>query len=197
MEIRLAKESDLNSIIDFHIEQFEKYYLTQLGKDVLHSYYKAFIFHEENKCFLGFDEDKLVGLALFVLDFDEQITKFYKANTLLLGKSILFKLLQLNRIVLLGTYSRIKNVFSKNSENNQLPKLTLLSLAVSSSRRGEGIGKKLLESAESTFSAQHNSQYYLTVNSDNQNAIRFYSNYGFKKLFEADGNIFMEKTIDI
>ncbi|MFX3924808.1 GNAT family N-acetyltransferase, partial [Streptococcus suis] len=88
--------------------------------------------------------------------------------------SIIKALLGMNRIVWKGTAERVMNLFRTSEKAFDLPKLTLLSLAVSNCYRGNGIGKKLINFAEEFYIDKGIESYYLSVLSSNYDAIRFY-----------------------
>lgn len=195
MEIRLANLNDIEKIATFHSEQFSDYYLTQLGKNVLCKYYEFFINSKENRCFISIKDGTIVGLGLFLEDFEEQIAQFYSQNKTLLAVSILKSLLKCNKIVWEGTYERVKNMFTISSVDSDLPKLTLLSLAVSEKFRGKGIGKELLEHAEKYYQEKGKTRYYLSVLAHNTKAIGFYEKNNFVKLKQKGKIYYMEKEI--
>lgn len=195
MDIRIARKEDVSRIVAFHSQQFEDYYLTQLGSKVLESYYGFFISSAKNKCFITLDGEEVVGLALFVTDFDAHISRFYATYKMLLSVSIIKSLLKFNKIVWGGTLERVKNVFKKSDDSLELPKLTLLSLAVSKEHRGHGIGQELLEHAEEYYRQKQIKSYYLSVLSKNKKAIKFYEKNGFVKVGLKDRLYYMEKNI--
>lgn len=195
--IKIADLKDIDKLVEFHINNFENYYLTNLGRDLLKSYYAFFIKNNENKCYLYLhNDDRIIGLALFVSDFDIQINKFYKKHFYILIKNILKQVMLLNRVVIIGTFSRLSGVFIKHNKNYKLPKLTLLSLATSSLYRGKGIGKKLIINAEKNLSDLGLDSYYLSVLKDNLTAINFYHHLGFIEIYDEKEMIYLIKNID-
>lgn len=196
MEIRLVNLSDVNAIVKFHEEQFPEYYLTQLGSSVLYSYYNFFITSPKNKCFLILKEEEIAGIALFVENFEEQISEFYSRYKILLSKSILKELLMMNKVVWGGTFERFFTMLSNSDRQTDLPKLTLLSLAISEKYRGQGLGKKLLAFAEEYYTFQGVDSYYLSVLSENMGAIRFYEKNGFVVLSSKDRLHYMLKYLN-
>lgn len=179
VEIRLVNLGDVNDIVRFHEKQFPEYYLTQLGSSILYRYYEFFITSPKNKCFLILKKEQIAGIALFVENFEEQISEFYSKYKILLARSILKKLLMMNRVVWGGTFERFSVMLSNSDQQTDLPELTLLSLAISEKYRGQGLGRQLLAFAEEYYTLQEVDSYYLSVLSDNERAIKFYEQNGF------------------
>ncbi|HFI0401215.1 TPA: GNAT family N-acetyltransferase [Streptococcus suis] len=195
MEIKLANLDDIDEIVKFHKEQFSDYYLTQLGSSILSRYYTFFITSSVNNCFVVLEKNKIIALALFVNDFEFHISKFYANNKVFLATSIIKALLGMNRIVWKGTAERVMNLFRTSEKAFDLPKLTLLSLAVSNCYRGNGIGKKLINFAEEFYIDKEIKSYYLSVLSSNYDAIRFYEKNGFNKMNSDSRLYYMEKVL--
>ncbi|MFP8915831.1 GNAT family N-acetyltransferase [Enterococcus innesii] len=195
MDYKLATFADLNKIVDFHLENFEGYYLTNLGKDVLNKYYYFFLNNKKNKFFLVKDGEEIVGLALFVEDFEEQINVFYKNNFLLLSKNILKKFVLLNKPVISGTLSRVISTVKSDSNIYDLPRMSLLSLAIDKKNRSQGIGKSLIDFSEVYLNDLGYQSYYLSVLNTNFRGINFYKRLGFKPIKTDNNLVYFEKSI--
>lgn len=196
MDYRVAYLDDIDNIVAFHKKEFKDYYLTQLGDFTLMKYYSEFLASTSNKCFLCLDQNQnIAGLALFVLDFDEFISKFYKKNIWVIGSSICKSLLKFNPVVWGGTFDRLVDWLSTDSSGISFPRLTLLSLAVSSSYRRHGIASQLLTIGEKYYVDNGFSSYYLSVKSDNLGGILFYQKHDFYTIGLYKDLVYMEKKI--
>ena len=78
--IRIAQESDLESIARLHSVSFENHFLPKLGNKLLARYYKEFI-SEENIFLVNVDElGEINGLVLGTPDSSIGISKFIRNN---------------------------------------------------------------------------------------------------------------------
>ncbi|ROY85506.1 GNAT family N-acetyltransferase [Enterococcus gallinarum] len=195
MKFELAQCSDIPEIVNFHLKNFDGYYLTSLGKEVLENYYSFFLSNDSNIFVIVKDQGEIIGLALFVPFFDEQISNFYKKHFLILSKNIMLKLITFNKEVLKGTLSRVKSVFNSYDMENKLPEISLLSLAIDINYRSQGIGEELIYFSENYLRKYGYERYYLSVLEKNIRGISFYKKMGFTQVSSKRDLIYFEKSV--
>jgi ribosomal protein S18 acetylase RimI-like enzyme len=175
--MKLNKE-DAAELIAIHCLAFPGFFLTDLGKDVLLVFYTALI------------QDK--STIVWGLKNDQKIIGFFVASTTPKGLYTKIFLNNISRFIVPLTISFIKNIsflkkmiISFNSSNSLDVTSTypssLLSICVSPAYAGKGVGKMLLNKLENELKLQNQIGYYLTTDSDKNDATnKFYLNFGFK-----------------
>lgn len=197
-KFEIAGIDNIDSVTKFHMTNFKNYYLTNLGENVVYLYYKYFIENSNNVLFVCKDNDTVIGIALFVYDFESQISMFYRKYKWKIGSEILKKTLLLNKVIIDGTFERLPIENNKKRKQTEflLPKLTLLSLAIDLKYRGKGIGTELLMFSENNLLDNNiDNSYYLSVLKSNVNGINFYKKMNFKMLGENNSLCYMLKDI--
>lgn len=197
VEIRNATQNDISEICNFHKRIFSDYYLSHLGYDVLYSYYNHFIMNPGSITYIAINDNKVIGIALTVKDFENTISKFYKSAKSLIIKGLIKGLFRLDKVILKNTFSRIsKALFLKEDPVTNPKGYTLLSLAVDSSFQGKNISQKLIENTEQDLSMLNQSNYYLSVLPGNLRAINFYKKIGFVVTRTTKNKTLMEKNFN-
>lgn len=205
--IRLQSK-DLYKVAHVHTCAFPNSVLTMLGAEAVRRYYNwqiiggseqliangAFIDNELiGFCFGGgfysalksFILNNLFFLILTTLAHLNLFSKYIFRKRFVLTAKILFK-----HVFNLVIYKKIP---IKLSEKN----FGILSIAVYPEYQGKGIGKELLGQAEFTASQQGFDKVNLSVGVDNEKAIRFYRNSGYKEVIQDSGSWqgYMEKDL--
>jgi len=178
MEIVQLKREDALEIAAVHIRSFPGFFLTDLGKDVLHVFYEVLILEEST--------------IVWGVKMDNELVGFFVSSTEPIGLyPRIFKKYFLKFLMPL-TFSFLKNinlfgrmitsiVSTKSFEVSHAYSASLLSICVSPAYAGKGIGKILLSTLEKELLLCKHHGYYLTTDANNNNATnQFYLNFGFK-----------------
>ena len=165
--IRLATPNDISIIADIHSQSLPKDYLPQLGKEVLHGYYKTFmkknpvIVFEEKKYIRGF-----IALSIYSISLKGFFIEYFK--------TIILKL-----ILQPGLWCQtLWFAFYYKGHNYNYPEISFI--AVKKEYRGVGIGSKLITWVCNFLSKK--GVEYLRVKTEvtNINTDRFYKKNMFR-----------------
>lgn len=177
-ELIELKKENAAEITEIHILAFPGFFLTDLGKDVLRVFYAALIQDEStivwgiknNKELVGFFVASTSPVGLYARIFKKHFFKFF----LLLTISFLKNMSLLKRMITSFTASKSFDIPKSNSA-------ALLSICVSPTSSGKGIGKMLLGKLENELVLQGQYGYYLSTDKENNEATNhFYLNNGFQ-----------------
>ena len=190
MKIRSATINDISFVVDIHIEGFEGFFLTLMGKEFLSELYKAFALRNHGVLRVLCDEnDRIIGFAggsVNPVDFYRSLKKdkgwlfFIRAfPALILNPVLVFKKLW---------YS----LFFKGEVPKDILNAALLSsIAVYPSILGKSCGTKLLLDYEETIKAAGFDSLCLTTDKNGNDAVvRFYKRNDYKiesEFVQADG----------
>lgn len=166
----------VDSIVAIHLETFQGFFLTFLGKGFLGQLYRGFIEHEDSGIIVTIDNGKLLGFCAY----SENISAFYKY---LLKK----RLLQFSWYAVGAFFRKPKAIFrllrafgfSKNAKRNE-PYIELASIGVLPEAKNRGIGSKMINYL---INMPHSAQsHYIKLETDkvNNDAVNlFYQKNGF------------------
>ena len=173
MNIRIAQEKDFTDIANLHINSIKTGFLSELGVSFLTKLYKSI--------------NNQKGSIVLVSETHESICGFIagSVNTSHLYKKVLIKdffifILPLSKFIfspnmLLKMYETVAYGLNKQSNYRQnSPSAELLSIAVSDSKRGKGIGKELLAALEEYFNKCGVKQYKVVTFSEDKCSNSFY-----------------------
>jgi N-acetylglutamate synthase-like GNAT family acetyltransferase len=191
MVIRRAEKRDYISIAQLHRDGIKKGFLSSLGVQFLTRLYEA-INNEQGACVLVADEDGAVtGFISGVVD----IRGLYKR--ILSGNWFHFVIPLLGHLV---SVSIIKNVvetlfYGLNTKKNKSHPTgcdaELLSVAVNSNYRGQGVGKNLVDGLEVFLKRKYVKEYTVVTFSLDERSNGFYCacNFSFAGTFSHHGNV--------
>lgn len=177
-ELIELKKENAAEITSIHILAFPGFFLTDLGKDVLSVFYAALIQDEStivwgiksNKELVGFFVASTSPVGLYTRIFKKHFFKFFLPLTISFLKNISL----LGRMITSFAASKAFDVPKAYSA-------ALLSICVSPTSSGKGIGKTLLGKLENELVLQGQNGYYLTTDKENNEATNhFYLNNGFQ-----------------
>ncbi len=183
INIRLAKQVDLDGIVAIHQAAFNSFFLTSLGKHFLSCYYSAFIKSDKGVVLCAEKEGNIVGFSA--------CSYFSKGFNSSLIKKNLFRFgLEAVRLVFTRPKAIVRLARNMNKEssdakiNDKGQYSELYSIAVSPTCQGEGVGKLLLTATENDV-REHNKQISLTTDYfDNEKTIAFYHTLGYQDYYE-------------
>lgn len=172
VQFRKAANADLEGIVDVHIEAFEGFFLTSLGRTFLKKFYSVYINSDDAVFVVMADRDKIGGFAVgspCEVGFVRQ-AGFYHAALIAL---LLIPVVMFNFALLKSVLSRF---FAKDSAPNFVAGSFLLrSIGISKIYSGTGLSSQLLHGFESLVSARNFKSLVLTTDAvENDKALGFY-----------------------
>lgn len=191
MILRRAEKQDYISIAQLHREGIKKGFLSSLGIPFLSRLYWA-IGNEPGACVIIAEEnDQVAGFISGVVDIEGLYKKILLCNWFhfvmpLVGYLVNVAVVkQMVETVLYG----LKTKKNKNHTHNCTAEL--LSVAVNSNYRGQGVGKNLVEALEIFFKKEYVKEYNVVTFSRDDRSNGFYNacNFSFAGTFTHHGNV--------
>lgn len=182
MHIRKANVSDVDVIVEKHIDAFKGFFLTSLGPAFLKFYYTCFVTNNETVTMVAEEDGIIYGFSAS--------TKVCKGFNGRLIKSNLYSFGILSLKMLFTTPASllrlVRNLSKKGEgvEDNE-DYAELYSIGVSKIDQGMGIGKKLLSATEVVMKQEGVKRISLTTDYEhNEKAVGFYHSMGYETLYE-------------
>lgn len=180
MEVRQATENDIEAIITIHIDAFQGFFLTLLGRRFLKNLYMAFLKREYGILRVAITaKGEVVGFSAgtsLPQSFFSQLRKEQWISFLL---KALPSLLKKPKIVIKKLYFAL---FYKGDKPTTLSNVSLLSsIAVSPNMAGQSIGKSLITDFEAQVKSAGSKALYLTTDKvGNDKVVFFYEKVGYQ-----------------
>ena len=176
------KICNCEDIVKIHQQTFKDFFLTQLGKFFLMVYYKASLKSVDCICVGIFDENSaLKGFAIGTTCSKGYHKRLLKKNIIPFSMAFLNILFSKPKALV-----RLKNNLEKkaNVEDDGLY-AELLSIAVSSDCKGQGLGQLLLSDFEKKGKEKNVKKIALTTDKyENESVLVFYDKMGYKLFYE-------------
>ena len=197
MTIRATEQKDLSKIARIHKERFPDHFLGNYSVFFLSEFYKSFL--EDSIFLVAVSDDKIAG---FVLGGDTNTLNQHKKAFIRKHFILCFLESAIRPRIWFQAWKRAKsNLFKKrqnevfsNADKPTLPPDCILSIAVSKSYAGKGLGKQLTRGFEEKL-PESTLSYRLSVQKDNPAAIGFYHNMGFVTLDESGDSLKMIRIL--
>lgn len=180
IQIKTLETNDkkiIEQIVKIHMETFEGFFLTFMGKGFLKQMYSSYVRHDKSNILVATDENVVVGF----LAYSEDMSGLYKH--MIKRRLIPFAWYSLGAFFRKPkVFMRLIRAFLKPSESTRAENyIELASIGVDPQTKGQGIGTKLIETLknEVDFSAFE----YITLETDvenNEGANKFYLKNGFR-----------------
>lgn len=173
--ITSARYTDIPPIAALHIQNLSGDFLPSLGKEFLQAMYEGII--GKLGVYIFVDRDK-AGISGFIIGTSD-MNLFFKQVI----SSNFIKLLILLAFQIIKNPSIIRKIIETffYPKKDIGPKAELVVVAVGKAYRGQGIGKKLVDSLEREFIKKGIFEYKLTVHAD-KDAVLFYEHTGMKRI---------------
>lgn len=182
MIIRVATTEDVPQIVKIHMNAFEGFFLTTLGRSFLSFYYKAFVNSKDGIVLCAVADNEVYGFAAATKQCKGYNSKLIRTNLMsFVGLAIKLLFTRPSALVRLA-----KNI-SKKSDVIDDPEdyAELYSIGVAENAQGKGIGKKLLTTIEDKMKSEGVEKVSLTTDFyNNESAIAFYRTMGYETLYE-------------
>ncbi len=183
MDVRKAREDDVNSIVEIHQAAFKGFFLTSLGTRFLKLYYSTFISSNKGVVYCANIDDKIVGFSACSYLSKGFNSSLIKNNFVKYGVEA-FRLFLNNPKTIVRLYKNINKESNNKSFVDNGLYAELYSIAVDPSCQGGGVGRQLLTATESDV-INHNNQISLTTDYyDNEKTIGFYHSLGYEDYYE-------------
>lgn len=175
--ILLEDVSKVDEVVEIHLQSFEGFFLTFLGKGFLKTLYKEFINHEKSGLIVAIENNSIIGFIAYSQD----MSNFYKH---LIKRKIIpfvwysFRAFLKNPNILL----RLLSAFNKSEEVKRPEKyIELASIGVHPLSSSKGIGSNMISYLKSII--DFNEFEYISLETDaedNDKVNQFYIKNGFK-----------------
>lgn len=182
IQIRKPDIEEIYAISEIHLEAFKGFFLSALGLNFLIIYYNA-LRKNRRGVLLGFyDNKELLGFCA--------ATTLSRGFNSYLVKGDFFSFAKLGLLLLFTkpkALIRLMKNFTKSdpSVKDKGNYAELLSIAVSPSAQGNGVGKKLLIALEEYLRRKNISALSLTTDFyENEQALNFYKGMGYQKMYD-------------
>lgn len=184
VKYRNAVPSDYKQFAYIHNQAFEDFFLTTLGMQFLYTYYKSCLKNKNTIAVCAYtEENRIIGFAS-----GSVWSKGYNKN-IILSNFFSFGIVSL-RILLtkpLAILRLFNNLNKENNENDKGDYSELLSIGISPSYKGKGIGKQILLEFEKQVIKTNNNRISLTTDYfDNEDVIKFYNKLGYETFYNFD-----------
>ncbi|MNU19446.1 hypothetical protein D3C71_76730 [compost metagenome] len=189
IQTRLALKSDLNAVVDIHLERFSKFFLTSLGKFFLIQFYKGFLLKPGILVVIE-DKGEIVGFAAGSYSNKGFFTKLLLNNFVGFLKAGFF-------LVLSKPVSLLRIASNANKASSEVLEFSEL-LSICTIPNKKGYGKTLLNDFEKTVFSKSKLPISLTTDFDNnEKTVDFYKDCGYSvyKIFESYKNRKMYRFI--
>ena len=180
IQIKTLENSDkktIEQIVKIHLETFEGFFLTFMGKGFLKQMYSSYVAHEKSNILVATDDNAVVGFLAYSQDMSGLYKHMIKRRLVPFAWYSLGAFLRKPKV-----FMRLIRAFLKPGESKREESyIELASIGVDPQAKGQGIGTKLIERLkdEVDFSAFA----YITLETDvenNEYANKFYQKNGFK-----------------
>ena len=179
MNIRPAKQEDLESVAELHAESIKTGFLSQLGTSFLKELYRA-IGKQPGACVLVAESDgKVNGFIAGTID----TGNLYKS---MLAKNWYRFFIPLVRFILnpIAVYKITETLLyglrqGRSTLKQEIYNAELLSISVHASTRGKGTGKALIQELETFFHSKGISGYKVVTFAHDQRSNKFYKSCTF------------------
>lgn len=179
---RPVKISEINQVVNVHLNAFEGFFLTSLGKHFLMTYYRAIANHPSGLIIGCFENNELLGFCAAT-----KLSKGFNFN--LVKDNLLIFLWEGCRLIfsrpkalirLFENFTKTDNNFSDKGEYCEL-----LSICILKNEQGRGLSKTLLSQLESRLKNDNQKRLSLTTDYyNNEKAINLYKSSGYSVMYE-------------
>lgn len=191
--IRNMCTSDLEAIVALHLRAFPDYFLSHLGATFLHHFYSEFVEQRHSYGFVALNEEQIVGLVMGVADSAAHYRRFYRRHAINLIPIVVSRLVTDNYVrknfrsrlphlsILFRSFLQSRQASSTYSARAEGIPARLLSIAVDSDYRGQGIADELVRYLCDAMHRNGIERVGLSVLKNNSRAVAFYEKTGWQR----------------
>jgi ribosomal protein S18 acetylase RimI-like enzyme len=188
--IKKANKSDIQNIIDLHLSSFDKHHFSSVFTEKMLEKYFDDLLELNDFNFVFYDDQKeLLGYVIAGYNAQEAVDKFIRKNYF----TVILTLIKNPRFLSEKVGEVGEKIFGTKFQMKAKCRLYLI--AVNQKFKGKGIGKQLINYLENEIRTNGLNLYGLSVRKDNQEAIGFYNQNGYKVEFENSKSIYYLKEI--
>ena len=179
---QIIKLSDLNEIVEIHMKAFRDFFLTNLGRSFLKTYYKSSILNDDFIGICAINENKeIAGFAIGTVLSKGYHKKLIRQNLFPFIKQVIIIAFK-NPFSIVRLYKNLNKTHTSIDDGNYCE---LLSIGVSGEYKGQGIGKLLIERFETEASAKGCEKVTLTTDYyENDDVVNFYQKRGYMVFYD-------------
>lgn len=175
-KLNSTEKKIIENIVSIHLDTFEGFFLSFMGKKFLSLMYSSYIEHKDSGIFVAYENSEMVGFLAYSGDQSD----LYKY--MIRKKLILFALCSIGAFFRKPTiFLRLIRAFHKPNEVRREEKyIELASIGVDPKNKSRGIGSKLIENLKKQVN--FNDYSYISLETDainNDIANNFYKKNGF------------------
>jgi len=204
LRIKPVETADLDAITQVHIAAFKTSALTALGEEAIYRYYHWLLLGPHDAVALAAYQNHTMMGFCFGGKFRGALSGFVHKNRFFLGIRILTHPWLIKNTIFQERLALGLRVLQKRPANSlSQPEIHqsfgILAIAIDPQYQQRGVGRLLMQTAE-TEALQHSySQMHLTVHPSNEKAIHFYEGLGWKKVSQGNDawKGYMHKTLAI
>jgi len=180
-----SKKETINDIVSIHLDTFQGFFLTFMGRGFLKLMYRSYVEYNNSDILVAFENEKPVGFLAYSGD----LSGLYKY--MIKKRLIPFAWYSLGAFFRKPTvFMRLVRAFLKPSETEREEKyVELASIGVDPDMKDKGVGSQLIDTLKSMI--DFNDYAYITLETDalnNDGANRFYQKNGFVRMREFETN---------
>lgn len=182
MDIRRVNKNEYKALTEIHLNAFSGFFLTSLGRGFLDTYYKACLKSKNCISICAIDKDNVIqGFCI-----GSKRSRGYHKHLLIHNffsfciQGIIIVITNLNALLRL-----VMNIEKNSNSLDNGDYAELLSIAVSISNKGKGLGKLLINNFEVEAKSLGCKKIALTTDFfDNEDVISFYRSTGYEIFYK-------------
>lgn len=182
MNYKIVQRYEYHDLAEIHLDSFKGFFLATLGKSFLLTYYKAVLGSNETIAVCAVDDEgKFLGFGTGCVQakgYHKRLICHHLFTFIFQGLVLIFtKPKALRRLVM-----NLDKISNKNDDGNYAE---LISIGVSHTSKGIGVGKQLVKKFEEEARKKGCKKIALTTDYyNNQEVLAFYLHSGYKVFYE-------------
>lgn len=171
-----SKENLIEEIVKIHLETFEGFFLTFMGKGFLCQMYKSYISHENSNILVASEDEKPIGFLAYSSDLSGLYKHMIKKRLILFAWYALGAFFRKPKV-----FMRLVRAFLKPGESRRKEKyIELSSIGVKIDAKSKGVGSSLIEFLKKEIDFSEFEYIKLETDAENNEAVNnFYQKNGF------------------
>ncbi|WP_028043337.1 GNAT family N-acetyltransferase [Candidatus Stoquefichus massiliensis] len=172
----LTDKKYIDEIVHIHLQTFDGFFLTFLGKGFLKQLYLGFMEHENSNIIVALENDKVLGFIAYSEDMSSFYKYLVKRKLLYFGWYAFIAFVKKPTVLI-----RLLSAFKKSEEVQRPEKyIELASIGVMPTEKGKGIGSQMISYLKENIDL--NKFKYISLETDaknNEYVNKFYCQNGF------------------